>query len=80
MLGPKRSILGCGEPVPRRVTFKSCAFDDVARVIPASNSKMLVHPECLLVAVFIRRISPFGFWKSIRFLWQPRTIANQVSR
>jgi len=52
MLGPKRSILGCGEPVPRRVTFKSCAVEDPARVMHEDNSKTLVHHGCLLMAGF----------------------------
>jgi hypothetical protein len=55
MLGPKRSIPGCGDPVPRRVTVNTCADVGPARATVASTSKRLLHHERLLVARFIGR-------------------------
>lgn len=48
MLGPKRSILGCGEPVPKRVTFKVCAGAAKAKAAIEISAKRLLRHGCLL--------------------------------
>src|SRR4029077_7999557 len=61
ILGPNRSMLGPGEPVPRRVTFRPCAGAEGTRPALASNSKTPVHQGCLLGARFIGKSSPVSF-------------------
>src|SRR5579859_4650247 len=61
ILGPNRSIIGAGEPVPKRVTFRSWAGADPAKAAVGSNSKTPAHQRCLLGARFIRQSSPLSF-------------------
>src|SRR6202166_425330 len=68
ILGPNRSMLGAGEPVPRIVTFRPCAGAGGTRPALTSNSKTPVHQGCLLGARFIGKSSPLELSGSLHAL------------